>query len=921
MFRRQHHDHFVRHNRISPRKRREGRALSRRQLSVESLEPRYMLSSQPWVSQGPAPTINGGTSIPPNFEVNGAVQAVAANPTNPNIMYIGAVNGGVWKTSNATALSPTWTPLTDALPSSSITSLTYDTTDPTFQTLVAGTGLRSSEAFEGDDQVGLYYTSDGGTTWTQFNQPILQNQSFFGAAARGNVVLAGSNTAVNLGLTPGVLPGALYRSADRGVTWSVVSGANGLPTGDILDLVGDPGISDRFYVAVSGHGIYRSEDAGATWSSVNAGLTGATTAINIRIGIRNSAQGNVVYAGIVGVDPFGFGGMLSGVFRSTTKGNQWTAMDVPLINNGSQGEVHFALAADPTNPNLVYVGGDALQAPPFTGVVVRGNASLAHGNQFSSVVDTFANNTSPHADTRYLGFDALGNLIEGCDGGIFRRSVPANATGSWTAMVGNLAITEAHAVAWDSISHTAIIGTQDNGVQQQLTPAGTITWEALPSGDGGDVAVDNTSLAGSNEAIRYYSSQFLFGFQRDVIDENNNIISSAPLDTTVIGNDAQFYTPIRLNAVDPTRLLVGGFSHLFESTNQGDSFVDLGPPGANEELDPLVYGGRSGGVANPDLIYVGTGPFVYKRATAGGPNISNHPFGGPSHITDPAGDPFHWRTVFAIDSTQVFLSRDAGTSWNNITGNLLSVSSINFSSLEFIPGFQDSSIVVGTRSGVFTSHMSALGAWEKVGTALPDVLVADLEYNPADDVLVAGTLGRSVWTFSKASTELNPPPFALEQTFQLHSDPTASKKIYLDFNGQNIRNTIWNTNGFGNLIDLPFDLDGDLTTFAPEELDTIQSIWEKVSEDFRPFNVDVTTEDPGLEGLRNTGGGDSQWGQRIVIGGKAADWYTTVNPPNPANPNPPPPPTFLANAGTFYTPLVNPSDNDSMAFIFSTDLA
>src|SRR4051812_39673705 len=208
MFRRQHHENIVRQNRISPRKARKDRPLTRRQFSVESLEPRYMLSSQPWVSQGPSPTINGGTSIPPNFEVNGAVQAVAANPTNPNIMYVGAVNGGVWKTSNATSLSPTWTPLTDALPSSSITSLTYDTTDPRFQTLIAGTGLRSSESFEGDDQVGLYYTTNGGTTWTELNQPILQNQSFFGVAARGNVILAGANTAINYGITPGVQPGA-----------------------------------------------------------------------------------------------------------------------------------------------------------------------------------------------------------------------------------------------------------------------------------------------------------------------------------------------------------------------------------------------------------------------------------------------------------------------------------------------------------------------------------------------------------------------------------------------------------------------------------------------------------------------------------------------------------------------------------------
>ena len=106
----------------------------------------------------------------------------------------------------------------------------------------------------------------------------------------------------------------------------------------------------------------------------------------------------------------------------------------------------------------------------------------------------------------------------------------------------------------------------------------------------------------------------------------------------------------------------------------------------------------------------------------------------------------------------------------------------------------------------------------------------------------------------------------LDQTFFLHSDPGATKVIYLDFDGQNIRNTPWNTNGFGNLLNLPFDTDGNLAAFSDDELTTIQSIWERVSEDFRPFDVDVTTQDPGVEALKNTGGADNQWGQRIVIG-------------------------------------------------------
>src|SRR5207344_3501245 len=139
----------------------------------------------------------------------------------------------------------------------------------------------------------------------------------------------------------------------------------------------------------------------------------------------------------------------------------------------------------------------------------------------------------------------------------------------------------------------------------------------------------------------------------------------------------------------------------------------------------------------------------------------------------------------------------------------------------------------------------------------------------------------------------------------LHSNAGASKTIYLDFDGHNIRNTPWNTNGFGNLINLPFDTDGDLASFSDDELQVIQSVWERVSEDFRPFDVDVTTVDPGFEALKNTGGTDADWGQRIVIGDSAMDWYAIVNPPAAGAT----PPTFVFKTGSFSAPVPT-DDND-----------
>lgn len=85
----------------------------------------------------------------------------------------------------------------------------------------------------------------------------------------------------------------------------------------------------------------------------------------------------------------------------------------------------------------------------------------------------------------------------------------------------------------------------------------------------------------------------------------------------------------------------------------------------------------------------------------------------------------------------------------------------------------------------------------------------------------------------------------------LHSNPDAEQKIYLDFNGQNISGTGWNESNNGRVIQASaFDNDGDPLTFSPAELNVIDRIWQRVSEDFSPFNIDVTTESPSSRDFR-----------------------------------------------------------------------
>ncbi|HID24139.1 MAG TPA: hypothetical protein EYP14_17300, partial [Planctomycetaceae bacterium] len=156
------------------------------------------------------------------------------------------------------------------------------------------------------------------------------------------------------------------------------------------------------------------------------------------------------------------------------------------------------------------------------------------------------------------------------------------------------------------------------------------------------------------------------------------------------------------------------------------------------------------------MIYVGRGNQVWSRTTAGGAiTVTSALPAGAGTITDVAIDPDDWMTVFAIDSDQVFMSVDGGANWSDITGNLTSISSTDFRTIEYVPGTDSDAIAVGTRSGVFYARTWSPTVWQEASTGLPDVLVFDLDYDSSDDVLVAGTLGRGVWTMSAASTELN----------------------------------------------------------------------------------------------------------------------------------------------------------------------
>jgi len=81
--------------------------------------------------------------------------------------------------------------------------------------------------------------------------------------------------------------------------------------------------------------------------------------------------------------------------------------------------------------------------------------------------------------------------------------------------------------------------------------------------------------------------------------------------------------------------------------------------------------------------------------------------------------------------------------------------------------------------------------------------------------------------------------------FALHSNPGAPNVIFLDFDGHDVNSTVWNAS-VDTYYAAPFDRDGSPDSFSQSEVNDIAAIWHRVAEDYAAFNVDVTTQDPGI---------------------------------------------------------------------------
>ena len=206
----------------------------------------------------------------------GRTKAVDGIPSQPHTFYIGVVNGGVWKTTDA---GRTWVPVFDSQPTGSIGAIAIAPSDPNVIYVGSGEGMQRPDLSTGD---GIYKSTDAGRTWTHLGlrdgqqiphiivDPRNANRLF--VAVLGHPY--GPNT-----------ERGVFRSTDGGKTFERVLHKD--ENTGAVDLAFDPADSNVLYAALwearqgpwenaawtgPGSGLFKSTDGGATWRPLTKGL-------------------------------------------------------------------------------------------------------------------------------------------------------------------------------------------------------------------------------------------------------------------------------------------------------------------------------------------------------------------------------------------------------------------------------------------------------------------------------------------------------------------------------------------------------------------------------------------------------------------------------------------------------------------------
>ena len=704
-------------------------------------------SSGGWVERGPNSDVPGpsnGNTRANNGLASGRVRAVMvdSNDASGKTVFIGGIDGGLWKTTDITASPATWTLVNDFLSNLAVSAICQDPR-PGFKNIMyfcTGESYYNFDAVQGN---GVFKSTNGGATWT-----YLASSSSF---VNGTRILCDFQGNVYLG-TRGT---GLRRSTDGGATWSADLTPAGLPS-DICDLeISSTGAAGRLHIVT---GIFTSQGyrftdipatvASATWNSP----TTVFPSFNMRAEI--ACSGSTLYA-----CPANGHYDVPVIYKSTDGGANWTAVSIPSNalwagGNANGGQGWYALGVDinPANTSEVIIGG--LDTWKST------NAG-ASWTQLSTWVGSSPVNQYVHADVhKVLWYDGGNKLIVASDGGIFFSSDKGATIRDRNQ---GLRIKQFYSCAiHPTTANYFLAGAQDNGVHQ-FNNAGLSSTVEVNGGDGAFTAIDqnqpqfqfgsyvyniyNRSIDGgatwSGITLNSGTGQFINPFD---YDNTANIM--------YCGDASASYRRWTDPQTGSTSAVVG-----INNMSGSVTAVSVSPYTSNR-----VYFGTNGGrvvqVDNANTIAPGS---------AGTDRSTGLPSGTVSCINQGASD----NNLIAVFSNyginNVWVSTNGGATWTASDGNLpdMPVRWAMFYPLD------NSKAIIATETGVWeTTFLNGGSTVWVADPTFPTVRTDMLKYRATDGTIVAATHGRGLWTNSLAYSTT--PDILFQQPSDAQTETTVS---------------------------------------------------------------------------------------------------------------------------------------------------
>lgn len=385
-----------------------------------------------WSNIGPTPGFYFSYS-----NISGRTTTVRYNPLNPNIIYIGAAFGGVWKSTNG---GSNFFAASDFEVSMSTGSIAIDPVNTNIVYYGTGEATYSGASYYGR---GILKSTDAGVSWTNYTTglPSLTYCSrLVIKPGNSNQLFAAMGTS------------GLYKSTDAGLTWAQV-----VP-GRCDDIVFNPSGTNA-YIVGSGTGYRVSTDGGVTFIANTTLSMGTRNHIAICKNVPS-----VLYCAV-------HSGSTITTFKSTDSGTNFSQVAVGTNFNGGQAWYDFYMHVNPFDPNYAYVGSIDIWR------------TTDGGATFQNITNGYSNGVV-HVDQHNMDFNPSNSneLIAVNDGGVWKST---DRGSNWINLNAGLTLTQFYRIASDPSNVDHIIGgTQDNGTQRTL---GTSNWSAAFGGDGGEV--------------------------------------------------------------------------------------------------------------------------------------------------------------------------------------------------------------------------------------------------------------------------------------------------------------------------------------------------------------------------------------------------------------------------------------------------